>query len=132
MKSAARALVRSRADQRCEYCRFREIDVYAFHVEHIIALKHGGTNDPTNLAWSCHYCNLCKSSNLSGLDPDTGRIVALFNPRRQNWKRHFALSTTHIVGLTPCRATVAVLNINATHRLQFRGILIYAGMFSTV
>jgi HNH endonuclease len=31
-------------------------------VEHILPKKHGGTDDPRTLAWSCHYCNLCKSS----------------------------------------------------------------------
>ena len=65
MKASTRALARSRAARRCEYCRLHESDLplFPFHVEHIIARKHGGTDDPDNLAWSCHHCNLAKSSN---------------------------------------------------------------------
>jgi hypothetical protein len=59
----------------------------SFHVEHIIAKKHRGSDDPDNLAWACLECNLGKSSNLSGRDPGTGRVVRLFNPRRQRWGR---------------------------------------------
>ncbi len=91
MKASVRQLVRSRAGQRCEYCRLHEDDLplWPFHVEHIRPTKHGGTDDPRTLAWSCHYCNLSKSSNLSGIDNVTGRIAVLFNPRRQRWNRHF-------------------------------------------
>jgi hypothetical protein len=92
MKASLRALVRARAGRRCEYCRLHESDLplYPFHVEHIVPQKHRGTSEPWNLAWSSHECNLAKSSNLSGRDPLTGRVVVLFNPRRQRWKRHFA------------------------------------------
>jgi HNH endonuclease len=132
MKASTRALVRARAGQRCEYCRLHEHDLplFAFHIEHILPRKHGGTDDPRTLAWSCHYCNLCKSSNLSGRDSITGRIVVLFNPRRQRWARHFAWDGPRLVGLTACgRATIAVMNINATHRLDLRELLIEAGLF---
>ncbi len=57
MRAATRARVRSRAGQRCEYCRLHEDDLprFPFHVEHIIAKKHGGTDGHQNLAWSCHH-----------------------------------------------------------------------------
>ncbi len=42
--------------------------LYSFHIEHILPRKHGGTDKPRALAWSCHHCNLAKSSNLSGRD----------------------------------------------------------------
>lgn len=127
MKVSTRALVRARAEQRCEYCRLHERDLplFSFHVDHILSKKHGGTDDPKLLAWSCHYCNLAKSSNLSGRDPETNRIVVLFNPRRQRWERHFAWNGPHVIGLTPCgRATIAVLNLNAAHRVELRQLLI--------
>ena len=96
MTPKIRAPARSRARRRCEYCRLQEDDLplWPFHIEHIIPKKHGGTDDPKLLAWSCHYCNLSKSSNLSGLDTLTGPIVVLFNPRRQRWVRHFATRAT--------------------------------------
>jgi hypothetical protein len=111
MKAFLRALVRSRAGRRCEYCRLHEDDLplFSFHIEHVLPKKHGGVDDPRLLAWSCLYCNLAKSSNLSGRDVATGRIVVLFNPRRQRWKRHFTWDGPWLVGLTPCgRATIAV------------------------
>jgi HNH endonuclease len=132
MKVSIRRLVRARADRRCEYCRLHEDDLplFPFHIEHILPKKHGGTDNPKALAWSCHYCNLAKSSNLSGRDAVTGRIVVLFNPRRQRWERHFEWDGPRLVGLTPCgRATIAVMNINKAHRIEIRELLIEAGLF---
>lgn len=132
MKGSVRALVRSRAGERCEYCRLHEADqpLLRFHIEHVIARKHHGNDDPTNLAWSCLECNLGKSSNLSGRDFVTARVVRLFNPRRQHWDRHFTWDGALLVGLTPCgRATVDVLNINAPHRVDLRELLIAGGVF---
>jgi hypothetical protein len=132
MKQSVRSFVRRRAGQRCEYCRLHESDqpLLVFHIEHIIAKKHHGGDDPNNLAWACLECNLGKSSNLSGRDTTTGRVVVLFNPRRQRWHRHFLWRGARLVGLTPCgRATVDVLNINAPHRIELRQLLILAGVF---
>jgi hypothetical protein len=49
MNSALRALVRERAGRRCEYCRLHEddADFLTFHVEHVVAKQHGGTDDPS-------------------------------------------------------------------------------------
>jgi hypothetical protein len=127
--AATRRLVRARAHLRCEYCRIHEDDEpYAFHVEHIVPHKHGGDDDPSNLAWSCQNCNLGKSSNLSGRVE--GKIVALFHPRRQSWRRHFAWRGARLVGKTQCgRATIEVLNINADDRVSLRQLLIALGEF---
>jgi hypothetical protein len=132
MKRSVRRLVRLRAGRACEYCRLHESDQpwLSFHIEHIIAKKHHGTDEPDNLAWSCLECNAAKSSNLSGRDIVTGRVVVLFNPRRQKWNRHFAWDGPRLIGLTPCgRATVDVLNINAAHRVELRSLLIRSGAF---
>ena len=55
MKQSVRRLVRLRAGGRCEYCRVHEFDepLFSFQIEHIVAKKHHGTDDPGNLAWSC-------------------------------------------------------------------------------
>ena len=132
MKSSVRKFVRRRAGQRCEYCRLHESDqpLLRFHIEHVIARKHHGGDDPRNLAWACLECNLVKSSNLSGRDTVTGRTVVLFNPRRQRWSRHFTWQGARLVGLTPCgRATADVLNINMPHRIRLRELLIWGGVF---
>ena len=132
MSPLVRSLVRARAGERCEYCRLHETDypLLNFQIEHIVPRKHHGNDNPTNLAWSCLECNLAKSSNLSGRDLDSGRVVVLFNPRRQRWIRHFVWEGARLVGKTPCgRATIDVLNINAPHRVELRELLIVSGVF---
>ena len=43
----------------------------------------------------------------------------IFNPRRDEWARHFAFRNYWIAGLTPAgRATVHVLGMNETRRLE--------------
>jgi hypothetical protein len=100
-------------------------------LEHIIAIKNGGSDDASNLAWSCHNCNLAKGSNLSGRF--RGETVALFHPREQQWKRHFRWMGPVLVGKTKCgSATVQVLNINADDRIKLREILIESGRFPPI
>ena len=123
MDQKTREIARQRAEDRCEYCRLPQehAPLWRHQIEHIIPIKHGGTDDLDNLAWTCVRCNLSKSSNLSGIDNVTGQVVELFNPRTQNWSEHFAFQGAQIVGLTPTgRATVAVLNMNEPKRLELR------------
>lgn len=123
MDSQTRDTLRQRADDRCEYCRLRQehAPLWRHQVEHIIPIKHGGTDHLDNLAWTCVRCNLSKGPNLSGIDPETSQVIELFNPRTQVWSEHFAHEGAHIVGLTPVgRATVAVLNMNEPRRLELR------------
>lgn len=47
-------LVRDRASGFCEYCRVSEADSdLSFHIEHIRAKVHGGSDQADNLAFSC-------------------------------------------------------------------------------
>ncbi len=125
MDADLRELVRERAGYRCEYCRLRqEHSPFVLQVEHIVPRKHGGDDDPSNLALACDRCNLHKGSNLSGIDPETKQVVSLFHPRSQSWHEHFTLQDLYIVGLTSCgRATVRVLNMNAPRRIRLRATL---------
>ena len=123
MKRSLRQFVRERAGRRCEYCHLPDAAAPAasFHIEHIVAKQHGGGDAPDNRCWSCHRCNLKKGPNLTGRDPATGKVVRLFNPRRQRWTRHFEWSGATLVGRTACgRATIAVLDINHPQRVQLR------------
>ena len=56
-------------------------------VDHIIAEKHGGATSEVNLALTCSLCNLRKGSDIASLDPETGELTRLFNPRDQSWRR---------------------------------------------
>jgi hypothetical protein len=125
MEKAVRDLVRQRAGDRCEYCRIcQEHSPLSLQIEHIVACKHGGSDDPSNLAWACDRCNLHKGSDLSGIDPITKQVVQLFHPRLQSWPEHFALDGIEIIGLTACGpATVNVLRMNAPRRVRLRAAL---------
>lgn len=83
MDQIKRRRVRERARDRCEYCQLPQehSPVAKLQIEHIIPKKHGGNDDLKNLALACIDCNLHKGSNLTGIDPETGTIVQLYNPR---------------------------------------------------
>ena len=123
MIRALRLGVRVRAGDRCEYCQLHQIDspFVTLHVEHIIPKKHGGEDDFDNLFLACGDWNLRKGSNLAGIDPVTGKLIALFHPRLQNWSDHFAWKDLHILGRTAVgRTTVRVLDLNHKERLEMR------------
>ena len=56
------------------------------HVEHI---NPGGGDNLDNLCLACPNCNLSKATSTSAVDPETGKEVALFNPRIQTLNNHF-------------------------------------------
>ncbi len=93
-----------------------------FHVDHIIATKHGGTDDAENLCLACYKCNGYKGSNIAALDPLTGNATKLYNPRQQNWSDHFEINANATLsGLTPeGRTTIFVLRINDAERVKQR------------
>jgi hypothetical protein len=127
-----REYVRQRAKELCEYCRLPDWlpPLEAFHIEHIIARQHGGSDDLDNLAFACHRCNAYKGPNLSGVDPLTDQIVNLFHPRRSVWEDHFRVAGFSVQGLTPVgRATVDLLQMNAPRRVERRTELVLAGWF---
>jgi 5-methylcytosine-specific restriction endonuclease McrA len=123
MTEGERQNIRHRAGCRCEYCRLPDfaMDREDFHVEHIIAKKHGGKDVAENLAWACIFCNLYKGPNLASLDPDSGELTRLFNPRQDIWEEHFRLETAHIVGITPIgRTTSWLLEMNSEIFISLR------------
>ncbi len=125
MNAAKRGFVRRRADDHCEYCLLhQDHSKRPHHIEHIVARQHGGSDDDDNLALACHRCNLSKGPNLTGIDPLTGYVVPLFNPRRDRWAEHFVPEGARIEGLSSAgRATVQVLSMNAARRVELRGEL---------
>lgn len=130
MDEAAREAVRQRAGGRCEYCLLPEAHVVIpFHVEHVIAKQHRGRDTLRNLAYACHRCNLHKGPNLTGIDPKSGKLVRLFNPRRHSWGRHFRWEGAVLIGRTAVgRATVDVLAMNDPARAALRQELLDQGL----
>jgi len=98
--------------------------LFTFHIEHIRAKQHGGSDVHSNLCLACPDCNRHKGPNLAGVDPDTQEVVTLFNPRLDRWDKHFTWNDAQITGLTGCgRATVQLLNMNELERVVMRAAL---------
>jgi hypothetical protein len=130
MSPDLRNKVRQRAANRCEYCHLaQEHDrFHPFHVEHIIARQHGGTDDFANLALACHQCNLRKGTNLTGLDRNTGELLRLFNPRMDVWEEHFVAEGARIAGRSPMgRITLSLLQMNSRERIDLRRLILQCG-----
>lgn len=129
--ASARRTVRARAGRCCEYCLIHEeFGAAAHQVDHVVAEKHGGATSLANLALSCVVCNRRKGSDIASIDPETGRLVPLFNPRLQRWSEHFRLAGARIVGRTPRgRATVHLLQLNSDERLLERRELVLSGLY---
>lgn len=123
MDPTIRAAVIARAGSRCEYCHLPQDaePLFRFHVEHIIARQHHGSDELENLALACHHCNLHKGPNLTVPDPDDGALVPLFDPRHDAWAEHFRFDGSEIIGLTPIgRATARLLAFDTADRAELR------------
>lgn len=116
--------VRRRAHGCCEYCQSQErVTGEEFTIDHVIPRIKGGSDEFDNLALCCYVCNPLKGAKTEARDPQTGRVVSLFNPRRQRWRTHFRWSDDglRITGKTPVgRATVEALQLNRSSLLIAR------------
>jgi hypothetical protein len=128
---ALRELVAEQARRRCGYCLTAEAIVgMPMTIEHIIPEVLGGPTEEENLWLTCVLCNDHKGARVASLDPDTGALVRLFNPRRQAWAEHFCWTAEgdRLVGLTPTgRATVLALNVNRPSLVKARQLWVSVG-----
>ena len=127
-----RQIIRQMAGDCCEYCRIAPGDrLLKFQIDHIIPLKHGGSDITDNLCLACLKCNGYKGPNVAALDPITGAATKLYNPRQQQWDEHFRLNPdSTIIGRTPeGRATIEVLRINSQSRVKNRQSLTELGSY---
>jgi hypothetical protein len=126
-----RAKIAIQAQNRCGYCLARqEYLPWVLEIEHIIPRAKGGTDVLENLWLACRACNLRKSSQTHAIDPLTGRNLSLFNPRQQQWHRHFRWNEdgTLIIGRTACgRATTLALDLNNLIAVTVRRNWVSAG-----
>jgi len=126
-----RGEVAARADYRCGYCRTPQAyTAMPMHIEHIVPLAVGGSSTEDNLWLACPLCNGSKGTQTSGVDPESGAEVSLFNPRLQTWAEHFRWSADGvlIVGRTAQgRATIVALKLNNAHLMAARRRWVLAG-----
>lgn len=128
---AIRQLIAARANFRCEYCRKPEIiSNFSFHIEHIISKQHKGTDNLSNLAYACSWCNWKKGPNIATLLTEKGGLIPLFNPRIDDWNQHFKVENGAIIGITDvAKGTIQLLNMNTTELILERKELMKAGLF---
>jgi hypothetical protein len=123
--------VEVRPHGRCEYCRMHQaLQGATFHVEHIMPGSRAGPTVLDNLAWSCPGCNLRKSARIEGLDPESGALVPLFNPRTDRWSEHFRWQGYLVAGQTPVgKMTTSLLELNHVRRVLIRRAEELFGLF---
>jgi len=123
--AALREFVRVRAAGFCEYCRISEQLTLAEHeIDHVIAVKHGGRTAVENLALCCGVCNRFKGSDIASVEPETGQLTPLFDPRVDCWDDHYQLRDGEILALTAKgRVTVRLLRMNSARRIKERQLL---------
>lgn len=84
-------------------------------IDHLLPFALGGQSTGNNLWLACSFCNDYKGEQTAALDPLSGELVRLFNPRTDNWPEHFTWEAegSLIVGQTAGgRATVMALRLN--------------------
>lgn len=124
-----RHFVANRAKFRCEYCQIHSDDMFlSFEIDHVIPIKHGGTNATENLAFACPHCNQRKGSDFATLLDD--EIVRLFNPRIDEWSKHFEAVNGEIVPKSRIgEASLKIFRFNQSDLLILRQILSEEGRY---
>lgn len=126
-----RARVRDAFGDRCSYCRSAQrYFLGIMEIDHIIPKADGGSDDELNLCLSCRLCNSYKGTQTSKIEPETRKMIALFNPRRQNWSEHFDWSEDgiYVLGKTACgHITIDALQLNNPYALAVRQAWVSVG-----
>lgn len=75
--SAHREVLRRDFYWQCAYCTRAEREVFAraFHIDHYVPRRAGGSDDYENLYWTCERCNLAKGDWVLHDPPDHRRFV---------------------------------------------------------
>jgi hypothetical protein len=126
-----RRQIAEEAKYRCGYCQTQEVvSGIPLTVEHITPKAKGGSDDNANLWLSCRLCNEKKGTLIEAMNPETGGLVSLFNPRTQMWADHFTWSEDGIRIIPKTivgRMTIDVLSLNDELGVRARAIWVKAG-----
>lgn len=116
---------------RCGYClTSQHIIGPLLEIDHLVPEARGGASDEANLWLACPICNGAKSDRIQAIDPTSGDLVRLFNPREDIWADHFVWTSegTVIEGKNAVgRATVVALNMNHPDIVTARVLWVGAG-----
>lgn len=70
LTAKTRNTVYERDEGRCRYCQGSILFNETFHIDHVVPVSKGGTNDLHNLALACIRCNLVKHNKSPQLRGD--------------------------------------------------------------
>lgn len=116
---------------RCGYClTSQRIIGPLLEIDHITPQAQGGTHAEDNLFLACPMCNSHKADRVEAIDPESGAMSPLFNPRSEKWNDHFEWIEEGAVirGKTPKgRATVVALRMNHPDIISARRLWVIAG-----
>ena len=97
---------------------------FSAEIDHIISLRHRGSNDPVNLAYSCWVCNNRKGGDIASITKEAGELSRFYNPRIDVWSEHFRLEEYRIEPLTPIgEVTEFIFRFNDDDRIEERSVL---------
>ena len=89
VSTAVRREIAERDRHRCAYCLSSEVlSGISLAIDHIVPVSAEGNSEPDNLCLACRSCNEFKGNQQVALDPISGELVSLFNPRQQLWSDH--------------------------------------------
>jgi hypothetical protein len=129
---ALRREVAERANYKCEYCLIPESNsFYAYQIDHIISVKHGGKSERENLAFACPICNRNKGSDLGTVLEQSEDIIRFYNPRKDKWADHFEVSDDGILFPKTLigEATIKIFGFNHPDSIIERQLLISVGLY---
>ena len=101
---------------------------FRFQIDHVRPQQHGGPTAAANLALCCGRCNRHKGPKSAGVDPITGLLTRLYDPRSDRRDHHFHWDGPIVVGDTPTgRVTVDVLAMHHPDDVAARAELAAGG-----
>lgn len=118
ISSETKQKIRQRADYACEYCGVSESGVGGeLTIDHYRPQAVSGSDEPENLVYACHRCNLYKSDYWAD-----AKSPRLWNPRDESFDEHFWLSNNgKIFALTETAAlTIKKLRLNREPLVKHR------------
>jgi hypothetical protein len=127
-----RQKIAEQAGNRCGYCLGEQKYIFApLEIDHLLPIAKGGTDLEENLWLACPLCNSYKGIQTHGIDHLTKKKTPLFNPRKQNWNRHFKIvNSIEIIGKTAVgRITINTLQINNHLAIIVRKNWLIAGWY---
>ncbi|HQU81861.1 MAG TPA: HNH endonuclease [Pyrinomonadaceae bacterium] len=126
-----KAFILENSEGVCEYCHSQaEYSFASYSIEMIVPTSKDGKVEVRNLALTCQGCSNHKYRKTAGFDAVSNETVELFNPRFDDWKKHFAWNedASLLVGLTAkARATISELKLNRPTLIELRAILVKIG-----